>query len=276
LIVLEKKGYIEKKPDETDKRIIHVQLLPLGSAILKKARRSEFFNKATTLLKKKSTISGYSDIFLETLKALQKSSTPQTFKATENNKINGIKKTAIFDLIKRMAVLIRSEERKKCTKLKLQLVHFQVLEYLSLCNKYSDTSAAIANYLGITRGTVSQSIMILEKKNLLKKNQDNVDNRVFHLTLLPNGLSTLQKAKPIVLFKKASIILKKNTNMIRVEEIFIETLTALQKVNNSHSFGVCQTCKNFTRQPTYFFCELTQEKLTKNDSYKICQEHIPI
>ncbi|WP_420831674.1 MarR family transcriptional regulator [Bathymodiolus japonicus methanotrophic gill symbiont] len=48
-------------------------------------------------------------------------------------------------------------------------MHFQVLEYLSLCNKYSDTPAAIANYLGMTRGTVSQTLIIFEKRAYIKK-----------------------------------------------------------------------------------------------------------
>ena len=57
----------------------------------------------------------------------------------------------VFDLIERMAALIRSEERKKCAEFGLQPVHLQVLDYLSRCNRYSDTPAALTNYLGMTR-----------------------------------------------------------------------------------------------------------------------------
>lgn len=187
-----------------------------------------------------------------------------------------MKKPTVFDLIEYMAALIRSEERKKCAELNLQLVHFQVLEYLSQCNKYSDTPASITNYLGITRGTVSQSLILLEKKELIAKTQDQSDKRVYHIQLLKKGLHILNKAKPTELFKKAAIILEKNSSITDGEEIFIEALTALQKANQSHSFGICRTCKNFTRTPTGFFCELTQEKLSKRDSEKICQEHVPI
>ena len=54
----------------------------------------------------------------------------------------------VFDLIERMAALLRSEERKKCTSLGLQTVHLQALNYVSRCNKYSDTPAALTNSLG--------------------------------------------------------------------------------------------------------------------------------
>lgn len=277
LIVLEKKGYIEKNKDETDKRIIHVQILPSGQTILKKARSFEFFRKATLHLKQNTFNPIQRTIFIKALSALQKASCSQSFKQRKNNQFHSMKKNpTVFNLIEYMAALIRSEERKRCTELKLQLVHFQFLEYFSLCNKYSDTPAAIANYLGMTRGTVSQTLIILEKRGFLKKTQDNKDKRVLHIQLLKKGLNTLKKAKPTELFKKATAILDEDVSITSREEVFVEALTALQKANNSHSFGMCKTCKNFTRKSTGFFCELTQEKLSKSDSDKICQEHIAI
>ena len=248
-------------------------MLPPGLSILKKARISELFTKTTLLLKQ--DISIQNDLFVAVLSALQKASQPQSFKAGQIQKIDMMKNPTVFDLIEYMAALIRSEERKRCTELKLQLVHFQVLEYLSLCNKYSDTPAAITNYLGMTRGTVSQTLILLEKRELIEKKQDQSDKRVFHVQLLKKGFNILNKAKPTDLLKKAAKILK-NSSISGGEEIFIEALIALQKANNSHSFGICSSCKNFTRQSTGFFCELTQEKLSKSDSEKICQEHVPV
>lgn len=276
LIVLEKKGYIEKNKDEIDKRIVHVDLLPAGIAILKKARTIALLTKADVLLKQDAPMPIEQNSFVSALSALQKASSSQSFKAGKNNKFNTMKKPNVFDLIECMAALIRSEERKRCTELKLQLVHFQVLEYLSFCNKYSDTPAAIANYLGMTRGTVSQTLIILEKRAFIKKNRDTVDKRVFHIQLLAKGLNILKKAKPTELFQKAAAILQEDASKIESNEAFIAALTALQKANDSNSFGVCKTCKNFTRKPKGFFCELTQEKLSKSDSEKICQEHIPV
>lgn len=276
LIVLEKKGYIEKNQDETDKRVVHVHLLPLGEAILKKARRTELFNKATLLLKENTCIPLQRNIFIDVLSALQKASHPQLFVAGQTKRIQIMKSPTVFDLIEYMAALIRSEERKRCTKLKLQLVHFQVLEYLSHCNQYSDTPVAITNYLGMTRGTVSQSLILLEKREFIKKIQDQADRRVFHVQLLAKGLNILEEAKPTEFFKKATAIFEKTTVVTGGEEIFIAALTALQKANNSYSFGICKSCKNFTEKSTGFFCELTQENLSKSDSGKICQEHIPV
>ncbi len=179
----------------------------------------------------------------------------------------------IYELIERMAALIRSEERKKCTELGIQTVHFQVLDYLSRCNKYSDAPAAVALYLGMTRGTVSQSLIILEKKGLIKKTADNTDKRKVHVSLLAAGIDMLEKAKPTALFTDAALELKLLSPELINEEAFVMALTALQKANNSQSFGLCATCKHFTRKRQGFYCQLTKEALTQSDSEKICQEH---
>ena len=110
----------------------------------------------------------------------------------------------VFDLIERMAALIRSEERKRCTELGLQLVHLQVLDYLSRCNRYSDTPAALTNYLGMTRGTVSQTLLLLEKKGYIKKTTDATDRRVVHISLLPEGENIVKEARQSELIKQAA------------------------------------------------------------------------
>lgn len=183
-----------------------------------------------------------------------------------------MQKTEIYDFIGIMAAMIGAEERRKCTELGLRLVHFQVLDYLMRCNKYSNTPAATTKYLGMTRGTVSQSLIILEKRGYLEKIPDASDKRVIHLFLLPEGKKILNAIRPSALFSKAETILQEN-GIFPSEEIFTQALTALQKANASKSFGFCKTCKHFTHKSNGFLCGLTQEKLTKSDSEKICQEH---
>lgn len=179
---------------------------------------------------------------------------------------------SVFDLIERMAALIRSEERKRCTEFGLQPVHLQVLDYLSRCNRYSDTPAALTNYLGMTRGTVSQTLLLLEKKSYIEKTTDNADRRVVHLSLLPEGETILNQAKQADLFKRAAAVFAENA-FINPEEIFVAALVALQKANSSQSFGLCKTCRYFTNVDDGFQCGLTKGTLSHGDSEKICQEH---
>jgi DNA-binding MarR family transcriptional regulator len=179
---------------------------------------------------------------------------------------------SVFDLIERMAALIRSEERKRCTEFGLQPVHLQVLDYLSRCNRYSDTPAALTNYLGMTRGTVSQTLLLLEKKSYIEKTTDNADRRVIHLSLLPEGETILNQTRQADLFKRADAVFAENA-FINPEIIFVEALVALQKSNSSQSFGLCKTCRYFTNVDDGFQCGLTKGSLSHSDSEKICQEH---
>jgi MarR family transcriptional regulator, negative regulator of the multidrug operon emrRAB len=183
-----------------------------------------------------------------------------------------MEKVDVFDLIERMSALIRSEERKKCTELGLQPVHMQVLDYLSRCNRYSDTPAALTNYLGMTRGTVSQTLLLLEKKGFIKKTTDATDRRMVHLSLLFEGNAILEQARTSELFNQAASLFKGN-DFINYEEIFMKALSALQKANKSQSFGLCKTCQYFTPRSDGFTCGLTKEQLSESDSEKICQEH---
>jgi DNA-binding MarR family transcriptional regulator len=184
-------------------------------------------------------------------------------------------KQTVFDLIERMAALIRSEERKKCTECGLQLVHFQALDYLSRCNKYSDSPASIANYLGMTRGTVSQTLLLLEKKGYIKKTQDLVDRRVIHISLLPEGTKILELATPVDLFDKAYRLLQ-SEDLQQIDATLSHVLYTLQKSNNSYTFGICKTCRFFTHLDKGYQCGLTKETLLESDSQKICQEHAVI
>ncbi|MGB4497699.1 MAG: MarR family transcriptional regulator [Methylococcaceae bacterium] len=178
----------------------------------------------------------------------------------------------VYAPIERMVALIRSEERRKCTELGLQPVHLQVLDYVSRCNRYSDTPAALANYLGMTRGTVSQTVLLLERNGFIEKITDTQDKRIVHLKLSAQGEAVLEKARPANLFENANAIFSQN-EFINHEDSFLNALLALQKANQSQSFGLCRTCQYFTQTTDGFTCGLTKQPLSESDSQKICQEH---
>ncbi|SMG62885.1 transcriptional regulator, MarR family, partial [methanotrophic bacterial endosymbiont of Bathymodiolus sp.] len=106
-------------------------------------------------------------------------------------------------LIERISTLLRAEQRKKYSSLGLQPVHVQTLDYLANCNRFSDTPAAVTDYLGLTKGTVSQTLQVLERKGYLEKIQDLVDKRIVHLKILPLGQQLLKSITPFDVFTKA-------------------------------------------------------------------------
>jgi hypothetical protein len=96
------------------------------------------------------------------------------------------------------------------------------------------------------------------------------------LQLLAKGQDILRQARPSDLFHNATAILQTTDNPPTDVNVFQQALTALQKANQSKSFGVCNSCRNFSEKQGEYFCELTQEKLSLSDTEKICQEHVPL
>lgn len=179
-----------------------------------------------------------------------------------------------FKLIERISSLLRSEERRKYAAIGLQPVHGQVLEYLAKCNKYSNTHAAVAEYLGLTKGTVSQTIQILERKHYLEKATDSLDGRVVHLSLTEGGRRLINELKPLDIFKQAESKVSRQ-EFDTIGQALKTTLGVLQKVNGSKSFGLCRSCNHFSIEENHFQCGLTEQPLDREDTDKICRDHIP-
>lgn len=177
-----------------------------------------------------------------------------------------------FRLIERISTLLRSEQRKKYAAIGLQPIHAQVLEFLSHCNRHSDTPAAVTEYLGLTKGTVSQSLQVLERKGYLAKTADTEDGRVVHLSLLDAGLRLLEEIRPLDVFSQAEQLVAKQ-NFATLDEALSATLKALQTANNSRSFGLCHSCTHFSEVENHYHCQLTDLPLTQSDAEKVCREH---
>lgn len=179
-----------------------------------------------------------------------------------------------FKLIERISTLLRAEERKKYAAIGLQPIHGQVLEYLAKCNRYSNTHASVAEYLGLTKGTVSQSIQLLERKHYLEKTPDADDGRVVHLSLSASGQTLIEELKPLDIFNQAENKISQH-EFNSIGNALQSTLGLLQKVNQTRSFGLCKSCRHFSVEENHFLCGLTEQPLNRDDTDKICRDHIP-
>ena len=178
----------------------------------------------------------------------------------------------IQSLIERLGNLMRAGARLEGGG--LEPVHREILGYLSVCNRYSDTPAGVTDYLGATKGTTSQSIGVLERKGLLKKRPDKEDGRVVHLGLTARGRRMAGGDAVPEAFAGALAEMEpreKETLALLLSKI----LTGLQRRNGGRTFGVCRTCKFFRENalPRSHQCGLTLEPLSDGDSLKICREH---
>ena len=178
----------------------------------------------------------------------------------------------LYALLERLTNLLRNEERAVGLEHGLQPVHLQALRYLAACNRYSNTPAGLTEYLGLTKGTVSQTLAVLEEKGLLSKESSSVDRRVVHLHLSEAGRALISRLLPTQLFARA--LRELPDAGAGLEESLTELLRALQEKHGQRSFGVCGTCRYF--QPEAhgrFRCGLTKDPLSQADSTLLCREH---
>ncbi|HIG64498.1 MAG TPA: MarR family transcriptional regulator [Methyloprofundus sp.] len=178
-------------------------------------------------------------------------------------------------LIERISTLLRAEQRKKYSALGLQPVHVQTLDYLANCNRFSDTPAAVTDYMGLTKGTVSQTLQVLERKGYLEKIQDLIDKRIVHLKILPWGQQLLKSITPFDVFIKAEQAIA-NKQFDSISAALYQALVALQNANDTNSFGHCKNCITFSEQDDHYYCLLMQQPLEQADLEKICREYISI
>lgn len=183
-------------------------------------------------------------------------------------------KQKLFDLLERVGTLLRAEERKAAAALNLHPVHLQVLRYLAQCNRYSNTPMAVSDYLGTTKGTTSQSLLVLQRHGYLQKEPDPKDGRVIHLVLTSKG-QALAKAL-FALPTREEALVKLPAEELEITQQVVELLLRnLQKANHHQTFGQCHTCRYLVTidGQRLFRCGLTQELLKAEETLKICQDH---
>ncbi len=155
-------------------------------------------------------------------------------------------------------------------------VHWETLRYLDRANRFSMTAAALTAYLGLTKGTVSQSLNSLETKGLVRKRVDLRDRRSKRLSLTAEGKALL-KNDPLLLTSQAINALSPSAKDALADSLqtFLSQRLATQ---DRQAFGQCRDCRYFARRHEKgkpFFCQLLQEPLNESDSLSICYEQQP-
>ena len=167
---------------------------------------------------------------------------------------------------------MRSQGRGPAAALGLQPVQMEALRYLARCNRYSNTPVAVAEYLGSTKGTVSQTLKALEAKGLVSKVADPKDRRVVHLMPTAQGLEILHRAEwglaPGGPFETSA-----GPHLGALIAGLRRLLRALQTAHGLRSFSACASCRYNQRTPEGIRCGLTGETLSASELGLLCREH---
>ncbi|KJY82941.1 transcriptional regulator [Vibrio galatheae] len=178
----------------------------------------------------------------------------------------------VYELLDRIGNLLRAEVRQLGSSYGLHPVHIEILSYLSRCNQFSDTPAALKEFLGITKGTLSQSITLLETKGMLVKQKDVQDKRVSHLSLTESGRDLIEQLTPPDRY--LGPLSKLEQTSPDSVTLLKQMLAEMQIQNETLTFGVCHTCRHHqVVSETKFYCRLTELELDRKFGELICREH---
>jgi DNA-binding MarR family transcriptional regulator len=172
-------------------------------------------------------------------------------------------------LLDRLSTLLNQSLRDYALQYGLLPIHVQVLAYLAQANQYSDIPIAIAEYFGITRGTVSQTVNLLESRGLLNKKTDPRHGKRVHLVLTPKGKSIVDSGWSKAL---SAGISHEPLNVKEVNAMLLSLLKRLQRLNGQKAFGICHECMHFLKNEKANSCGLTGEILTTDQTLRICRE----
>jgi len=177
----------------------------------------------------------------------------------------------LLELVERLGNLMRSELRKAGSDESLQPVHLQAMMYLAHANRYSNTPQALADYLGLTKGTVSQTLLLLDRRGLIERFEDDIDRRVVRLRLSSAGERLLADAQPALPWQNATRNISPN-RIRNATSALREALVTLQEDNEGAVFGVCSTsswCQKLSQR--IYRCGKMGDRLSGPETRKLCR-----
>ena len=170
----------------------------------------------------------------------------------------------IRDLIKRLARL----DAAAAWGGDLNPTQRAVLEYLGQANRFSRSPSHVAEYLGTTRGTVSQSFKSLLQKGYVTEHRSQLDKRAISFELTTAGQSIAKADNPL----SGALVDFPDREKGALLASLRAVLGGVLDRNDGRSFGICNTCAHHQPTPEGGFCDLLSEPLLPAETQKICFE----
>lgn len=158
----------------------------------------------------------------------------------------------------------------------LKPTQWEALRYLGRANRFSRTPSGLTAYLGVTKGTVSQTLNALERKGLLAKRSEPADRRQLRLDLTAKGLRLLERDPVDAILRLSGRLPKQARRELArsLETLLVATLAE----RDGRPFGLCRSCRHFLAndpEGAPHRCALLEVALSAADSEQICVEQEP-
>ena len=167
----------------------------------------------------------------------------------------------------------------------LNPAQWEALRFLAQANAQSRTPGAVAEYLGATKGTASQTLIALENKGLIRRAQCMADKRQRDLAITEAGEALLTKDPIHTLGLAADELADEDCHAL------VRGLTRLlhdvQRAHGVRTFGVCADCSlqcveeapslaGSLRGGSQLRCGLTGEPIDPQRADRLCINFAPL
>lgn len=153
----------------------------------------------------------------------------------------------------------------------LNPVQQTTLDYLARANKFSRQPSIVAQYLGSTRGTVSQTLKSLADKGYIEKIISATDKRSIMYDLTMMGQKHFKVTNGL---QKAIENISAN-DLRQTSKVLQQLLSTAIEENAQKPFGICKSCIHFQSKTSGGHCNLLNETLLKEEISQICHEQKP-
>ncbi len=153
----------------------------------------------------------------------------------------------------------------------LNPAQWEALRFLARANRQSRSPGALAEYLGTTKGTASQTLIALETKGHVRRTRCATDRRSVMIDLTDQGRE-LASRDPLDRIRQATAELSHDdcSTLVRAMDHLLRTL---QTDRGASAFGTCGDCSHNRSDGAFgetCRCALTGEILATGELTRIC------
>ncbi len=159
----------------------------------------------------------------------------------------------------------------------LNPAQWEALRYISRANRYSRSPSAVAEYLGTTKGTASQTLKALVHKGCVERRTGAGDRRVVEFVLSETGAAMLENDP---LDRVGSVVRELSgqlsDQLSDMNATFGLLLRRLREGSGFREFGLCGECRRLCRECAQteasgpHRCGVTGEALSREEAGQIC------
>lgn len=175
----------------------------------------------------------------------------------------------IIELLERFCRILKIMQWDTAKKLKLSPLQSQFLIFLSEYPREFRTTLNLSKEFGVSPPTVSDSIKVLQKKDLIKKERNPEDKRNYNLVLTEKGYNFIKNLKDWDSKFCHSIKLLNDKEKKELQALLFKMLINLQSTGLVLQMQACLTCKSFVIKGNdnkkEYYCKLTKKKLKPGD-----------